>query len=72
MTLPAPPDNCGACLHAEHAVTVCPYLVRPEGENSVRAWYACLDCGHGWTTSWYLSASPADAGPARVREAGAA
>jgi hypothetical protein len=51
MTSLAPPDNCGSCVTPEHASACHPYLVQPDGDSSVRAYYRCT-CGHRWWCSW--------------------
>jgi hypothetical protein len=57
--LPRPADGCGKCIAGERSVVVRPYIVRPDGEEGVRAYYRCPNCGHQWWTSWltaYLAA----------------
>jgi hypothetical protein len=51
-----PTDSCGTFLTAECVVPVPPYAVQPEGTESVRAWYRCGGCGHGWFTGYILGA----------------
>ena len=52
-------ENCPACLTADRAETVAPFLTFPEGD-SVRARYHCIGCGYRWETSWLASALAAD------------
>lgn len=59
MTITGPADNCGSCLTADCAVSVTPYAVAPVGSDAIRAWYRCPGCGHGWFTSWLLTAAGA-------------
>ena len=45
-------DSCESCLTPEWSVPARPYLVQPDGEHGVRAYYRCSGCGHRWWTSW--------------------
>ena len=45
---PAPMDGCPECVTGRHA----PIRSERDGEDGVRGWYRCWNCGHTWDCSW--------------------
>jgi hypothetical protein len=51
-----PADTCGTLLTAACEIPAAPYAVEAMDAESVRAWYRCGGCGHGWFTGYILGA----------------